>query len=120
VRRLLLVLLFAVPVGAKPAGRKVRLVTTAYCLGPCRRCGTSGITKLGSRSMRGVAVGSKRRAIALGSTVTIPGYGRGRVDDVGGGVRGNQLDLRFRSHSRAEKWGRKVIEVTIQNRPKKK
>jgi 3D (Asp-Asp-Asp) domain-containing protein len=44
--------------------------------------------------------------------VRVPGYGLARVDDVGGGVRGNQLDLRFRTHRQARKWGRRVVTVT--------
>jgi 3D (Asp-Asp-Asp) domain-containing protein len=51
--------------------------------------------------------------------VSVPGYGTSRVDDIGGGVRGNQLDLRFRRHSQAKAWGSRVLTVTVKT-PRKK
>lgn len=45
--------------------------------------------------------------------MTIPGYGTARVDDVGGGVAGNQVDLRFRSHAQAQRWGRRAVQVRV-------
>jgi 3D (Asp-Asp-Asp) domain-containing protein len=97
------------------------VVATAYCIGPCRQCGTRGRTFTGGSGRKGVAVSrlSSRRAVPLGSSVHVPGYGTARVDDVGGGVGGKQIDLRFTSHRRAVLWGRRKVRVTALVKPKK-
>ena len=97
---------------AKPP-QTMTVVATAYCLGPCRVCGTRGRTALGSRGGRGAAVGRRRRVVPLGSRLRVPGYGSARVDDVGGGVRGDQIDLRFRSHAQAKRWGKRRLRIQV-------
>jgi 3D (Asp-Asp-Asp) domain-containing protein len=90
--------------------KKVRV--TGYCIGPCRRCGTRGRTYTGTRTLRGIAVArSGRRVLPIGSKVFVPGYGSARIDDVGGGVGPTQIDLRFKSHRTAAKWGARKIQV---------
>jgi 3D (Asp-Asp-Asp) domain-containing protein len=113
-------LLFALLViGAEPAGAVTRLAlrVTGYCAGPCRRCGTTGITATGHNARRtaGVAVARRahRRAVPLGRRVYVRGYGWLRVDDIGGGVQPNQLDLRFRRHRDAQRWGTRVLRVAV-------
>jgi 3D (Asp-Asp-Asp) domain-containing protein len=114
--RLCLLLILALPPPA-PADRQVKLRVTAYCAGPCRRCGTTGVTATGrdARRTRGVAVSasSRGRAVPLGRQVFLRGHGWLRVDDTGGGVRSNQLDLRFRRHQDARRWGSRVVRVKI-------
>jgi 3D (Asp-Asp-Asp) domain-containing protein len=97
----------------KPVRKTV--VATAYCLGPCRRCQTRGRTYTGARKRRGIAVArlGSRRAAPLGARMYVPGYGWARVDDVGGGVRRRQIDIRFRSHRRAARWGRRKVRVLV-------
>ena len=51
------------------------------------------------------------RALPLGAKVWVPGYGWARVDDVGGKVRSNQLDIRFASHRAASRWGRRQLKI---------
>ena len=77
-----------------------RVTVTGYCIGPCRRCETHGVTCEGTHGAHGVAVARRGalRALPLGAKVWVPGYGWARVDDVGGKVRSNQLDIRFASH----------------------
>lgn len=113
---LLLVVLLA---GVEPALSATRLTlrVTGYCAGPCRRCGTTGTTATGRNALRtrGLAVArrSRRRAVPLGRRVYVRGYGWLRVDDVGGGVRSNQLDLRFKRHRDARRWGARVLRVAV-------
>jgi hypothetical protein len=46
--------------------------------------------------------------------IFVPGYGYGRVEDRGGAIKGpERLDLYFRSHARALKWGRQRINVEV-------
>lgn len=50
----------------------------------------------------------------FGTLLDIPGYGRGVVEDRGSAIKGpDRLDLYYRSHSRALKWGRQTVPVTI-------
>jgi 3D (Asp-Asp-Asp) domain-containing protein len=112
-------LLALLVVGAEPAQAVTRLAlrVTGYCAGPCRRCGTTGITATGrnARRTRGLAVArrARRRAVPLGRRVYVRGYGWLRVDDIGGGVQPNQLDLRFQRHSEAKRWGARVLRVAV-------
>ena len=43
----------------------------------------------------------------------IPGYGYGRVEDIGGALKGARLDAWFPSHSEALKWGKKTLDVKV-------
>ncbi len=100
--------------------RALTLIATAYC--PCRRCcgpAAKGRTFTGRRALgRGVAVSrGGRRALPLGSRVRVAGYGTARVDDVGGGIRSNQIDLRFASHQRAREWGKRRVRVILVGKP---
>jgi 3D (Asp-Asp-Asp) domain-containing protein len=113
---LLLPLLFGIQTPALSA-KELKLRVTAYCAGPCARCGTTGVTATGrdARRTRGVAVSasSRGRAVPLGRKVFLQGQGWLPVDDTGGGVRSNQLDLRFRRHSDARRWGTRVLPVKV-------
>ncbi len=51
----------------------------------------------------------------FGTRMYIPEYGWGVVEDRGGAIKGpNRLDLYFKSHKKALKWGRKTIPVQIE------
>ena len=109
-------LMLSAPAGdaSRPVKRRLKrkVVATGYCLGPCRRCETQGLTSTGTRGRRGVAVARRgRRVLPLGSHVYVPGYGWAAVDDVGGGVGSTQIDVRFRTHSMASRWGKKNLQV---------
>ena len=113
---LVLFLVVAVQIPAH-AARQLTLRVTGYCAGPCRHCGTTGRTATGrdARRVRGVAVSSRSRgrAVPLGRKVFLRGHGWLRVDDTGGGVRANQLDLRFRRHRDAQQWGVRTMRVNV-------
>jgi 3D (Asp-Asp-Asp) domain-containing protein len=88
---------------------------TAYCP-RCRVCETDGITATGRPADRshGLAVAAHgRRAAPVGARVYLPRFGWLPVDDVGGGVGPDQLDLRLRSHQAACRWGRRQMKVRI-------
>ncbi len=121
----------APPKGVTP--RQVKIETTGYCnCGQC--CGweysmfgfgppvyssgaskgqrkTVGITASGKPAKRGTLAADP--SVPFGTVVKIPGYGFGRVDDRGGAIKGNKLDLWFPSHQAAKEWGRKTLTVTI-------
>lgn len=55
-------------------------------------------------------------SLPFGTILFIPGYGYGRVEDRGGAIKGDKLDLWFPSHTIAKQWGRKKVAVKIWKR----
>ncbi len=52
----------------------------------------------------------------FGTRMYVPGWGWGVVVDRGGAIKGaNRIDLYFESHQDALNWGRRQVEVTIEN-----
>ncbi len=50
----------------------------------------------------------------FGTTMHVPGYGWGIVEDRGGAIKGpNRIDLYFHSHDRALEWGRQKVKVQV-------
>ena len=86
---------------------------TAYC--PCSKCcgKSDGITASGVLAIEGITVAADPKILPMGTHIYIEGYGERIVQDVGGAVKGNRLDLYFDKHSDALVFGRKKLEVTI-------
>ncbi|MBA2481456.1 MAG: 3D domain-containing protein, partial [Planctomycetes bacterium] len=112
----------AVPApAAEPRTTDIRVMTTGYC--PCELCcgGTAdGITAINRdvrRHPRGIAVDPT--LIPYRTTLTIPGYGTALVDDTGGAMRQDgargivHLDLRFRTHGEAKRWGVQWLQIAM-------
>ena len=49
----------------------------------------------------------------FGTVMYIPGYGYGTVEDRGGAIKGDHIDLFFKSHKDALKWGKKQVQVQV-------
>jgi len=49
----------------------------------------------------------------MGTRVYIPGYGYGVIEDTGGAIKGNKLDIYMEDDYQAIQWGRRTIEVRI-------
>lgn len=59
-------------------------------------------------------IAADTRYYPFGTRIHVPGYGHGVVEDRGGAIKGpKRLDLYFKSHGNARKWGRQHIEVMI-------
>jgi 3D (Asp-Asp-Asp) domain-containing protein len=52
----------------------------------------------------------------FGTVLFIPGYGYGRVEDRGGAIKGDRLDVWFPTHTLAKQWGRRTVTVKIWKR----
>ena len=93
------------------AKKTITMVVTAYC--PCRKCcgKTDGITASGVKAKQGVTVAADTR-FPFGTKLEIDGkiY---TVQDRGGAIKGNRIDLYFESHQSALNFGRQTKEVTI-------
>ncbi len=77
---------------------------TAYCPGPCC-CGkwADGYTASGKRAV-GLIVAAPPE-IPFGTVLAIPGYGCSMVEDRGGAITGNRLDILMKTHAEAKEWG---------------
>lgn len=119
------------PVPGRHPIEKVML-TTGYC--PCKECCSwhrnwlgrpvydsgplkgqrkqVGITANGTRAHHGTLAADAAR-YPFGTVMYIPGYGYGRVEDRGGDIKGDHIDLFFASHRDAQAWGRHTERVRI-------
>jgi 3D (Asp-Asp-Asp) domain-containing protein len=89
-------------------------VITAYCA--CVQCcgKTDGITASGVEAVDGVTV-AMDKSIPFGTKIYIDGVGERIVQDRGGAIKGNRIDLYFESHQEALNFGRQTKRVTILN-----
>lgn len=71
-----------------------------------------GITASGTKARVGT-IAADTRLYPFGTVMYVPGYGYGRVEDRGGAIRGQKIDLYFDSHQEALEWGRRRETVTI-------
>lgn len=69
-------------------------------------------TATGRTTKRGI-VAVDPRVIPLGTRLYIEGYGYGEAQDVGGGVKGNKIDLFMETRSECLRWGRRSTKVYI-------
>ncbi len=121
---------FAPPVGAR--SEILTLETRGYC--PCGKCcnwkrnwygkpviasGPNkgkpkkvGITASGVKAKKGTIAADTRR-FPFGTVMYIPGYGYGRVEDRGSSTQGNRIDLFFKKHKDAIKWGVQTKKVKV-------
>jgi 3D (Asp-Asp-Asp) domain-containing protein len=71
-----------------------------------------GITASGTKAKRGT-IAADTRYYPFGTVMYIEGYGYGKVEDRGGGIKGQHVDLFFRTHQQALEWGRKTVKVKV-------
>ncbi len=115
----------------RPA-REYTLEVTAYC--PCGHCcgwhrnwlgrpvfssgpqrgqrKQVGITASGTRARPGT-IAADTSIFPFGTVMYVPGYGYGVVEDRGGAIQGHRIDLFYRRHDEALKWGRQNIRVKV-------
>ena len=71
-----------------------------------------GLTSSGTEAKHGTIAADVSR-YPYGTIMEIPGYGLGRVEDTGGAIRGDHIDLWFDEHQQALQWGRKRRLVRV-------
>ncbi len=90
-------------------------IVTAYC--PCEKCCgkfADGITASGHIIQEGDCFVAAPPWIPFGTRLSIPGYVGGlmvAVEDRGGAIVGNRLDVFFSDHNEALAWGIKTFRV---------
>lgn len=83
---------------------------TAYCA--CMKCcgKTNGITAMGTKATQGRTIAASSK-FAFGTKLSINGHVY-TVEDRGGAITGNKIDIYMNSHSAALAWGVKYLPVT--------
>jgi peptidoglycan DL-endopeptidase CwlO len=95
--------LAAIP-SAGQNGRTLTVLATGYSL--------AGHTSTGVPVGYGI-VAVDPGVIALGTKMTIPGYGEGVAADTGGAVSGSHIDLWFPTEAEALAWGSRTVTLTL-------
>ena len=78
---------------------------TAYC--PCEKCCgayANGYTATGAKATQGVTIAADPDVLPMGTEIELDGHTY-TVQDTGGAISGNRLDLYFDSHEDALRWG---------------
>jgi 3D (Asp-Asp-Asp) domain-containing protein len=88
---------------APPGKRQLTVSATCYDL--------PGHTATGMPVGQGV-VAVDPSVIPLGTRIYVPGYGNGVAADVGGGIKGDVIDL-WMTPSQCAAWGRRTVTITI-------
>jgi 3D (Asp-Asp-Asp) domain-containing protein len=98
----------------QPQTKTMLVEATAYC--PCVKCcgkWSDGITASGVKAVEGITIAADIRKLPMGTKVYIEGLGERIVQDTGGAIKGNRIDIYFDSHEDALKWGRQQIEIEV-------
>jgi len=87
-------------------------VITAYC--SCSKCcgKSDGITFSGVKAVEGVTVAADLNRFPLGTEIYIEGIGKRIVQDKGGAIKGNRIDVFFNDHKEALRFGLQERWVT--------
>lgn len=93
-------------------GNFITMKTTAYC--PCEICcgWSTGITASGTTATAGRTVAANLNYYPIGTRFIINGI-EYTVEDTGGGVAANQIDIFFNDHQEALNYGVRYIDVKI-------
>ncbi len=75
-----------------------------------------GVTARGTIAKKGT-IAADVDLLPFGTRLVVPGYGVGTVEDVGGTVVGNHIDIWFPTHAAARAWGSQILTIEVQ-RPK--
>ncbi len=96
-----------------------------YAYGPMKgKPKVVGKTASGVMARRGT-IAADTDVFPFGTWIFVPGYGYGRVEDRGGAIKGNRIDLYFPTRKQALKWGRRNVvcrvlvshDVNVTDRP---
>ena len=90
----------------------VKFTATAYC-GCAKCCGKStGKTASGTTATAGRTV-AMSSSYSFGTKIEIQGIGTYIVEDRGGAIKGNRIDIFFSNHQKALDFGRKTVYLKV-------
>lgn len=90
-----------------------KYIITAYC--HCVKCcgKSNGVTASGAIATEGITVAADTRIFPFGTRIYIEGVGERIVQDTGGAIKGNRIDLYFSDHQSALNFGKQIRGVCI-------
>lgn len=97
----------------KKATKKLgKFKITGYC--SCSRCcgKSNGITASGTKAKAGRTIAADTSKLPFGTKVVINGHTY-TVEDRGGAINGNKIDIFFSSHNEALQWGVRYCDVYL-------
>lgn len=85
---------------------------SAYCA--CAKCcgKTNGITASGAKAKANHTIAAPS-TYKFGTKIEIAGMGVYTVEDRGGAIKGNKIDIYFNSHAEALKFGRRNLKIRV-------
>ena len=104
----------------EPEPEWTEVIATAYC--PCERCCGSyarnrpnGIvyTASGEVAQAGVTIAADWTIYPPGTVVEIEGIGTRVVQDKGGAIKGNRIDIYYENHAAALDFGRQTVKMRV-------
>ncbi|MFD0049552.1 LysM peptidoglycan-binding domain-containing protein [Actinomycetes bacterium NPDC127524] len=97
----------------KQFAKELTVASTGYTAS-CKGC--SGVTATGvdlKANPEAKVIAVDPSVIPLGSQVYVEGYGYATAEDIGGGIKGNEIDIFFPKEQDALNWGRKQVQVKV-------
>lgn len=87
---------------------------TYYCA--CKKCcgKDNGITASGAKAKEGVTVAADTSKLPFGSKIYIKGIGWRTVQDRGGAIKGNRLDIYISSHNNPMPYNVQTLDVWVE------
>lgn len=97
----------------EPVTKWIDFKATAYCA--CIKCcgKTNGITASGVKAIEGVTIAADWNVLPKETVVYIQGIGYRTIQDKGGAIKGNKIDVYFNNHETAKNFGVKKLKVKV-------
>lgn len=94
----------------EPTYKEMQVIATAYC--PCVKCcgKSDGITATGVKAKANHTIAADPKILPYGTEI-LTSLGEFVVEDCGGAIKGNKIDIFFNDHQEALEFG--VKELTI-------
>lgn len=96
----------------EPTYKEMEVIATAYC--PCVKCcgKNDGITATGVKAKANHTVAADPNVLPYGTEIVI-GENTYIVEDCGGAVNGEKIDIFFNTHSEALSFGRQKLTILV-------
>lgn len=90
----------------------IKFIATGYC--PCSKCcgKNTGITAMGTKARANHTV-AMPKGYNFGTQIQIKGMGTYTVEDRGGAIKGNKIDIFFNTHQEALDFGRRTVYLKV-------
>lgn len=90
----------------------IKFIATGYCA--CVKCcgNSNGITAMGTKAKAGRTI-AMPKGYDFGTKIEIKNLGTYIVEDRGGAIKNNKLDIYFNTHQEALNWGKRTVWIKV-------